>query len=139
MFYPQPVPISHPHLMKNDEVSKYITLPLNHYFNYIKLPQVTPLITQDEYRARRSNLMREIFQLCDRSKGNIVILQSASKVYMSDKIPYVYRQNSDFFYLTGCLEPDVFLVITSHPRMDNFEATLFIPKTDLNASILYKI
>lgn len=31
---------------------------------------------------------------------------------MTDKIPYVYRQNSDFYYLTGCLEPDGILVLT---------------------------
>lgn len=30
---------------------------------------------------------------------------------MSDKIPYVFRQNSDFMYLTGCLEPDTTLVM----------------------------
>lgn len=29
---------------------------------------------------------------------------------MSDVIPYVFRQNSDFYYLTGCLEPDSVLV-----------------------------
>lgn len=31
---------------------------------------------------------------------------------MSDKIPYVFRQNTDFFYLSGCLEPDSVLAIT---------------------------
>lgn len=30
---------------------------------------------------------------------------------MSDKIPYVFRQNSDFLYLAGCLEPDTILVM----------------------------
>lgn len=30
---------------------------------------------------------------------------------MSDKIPYVFRQNSDFMYLTGCLEPETTLVM----------------------------
>lgn len=30
---------------------------------------------------------------------------------MSDKIPYVFRQHSDFFYLSGCLEPDSTLVL----------------------------
>lgn len=31
---------------------------------------------------------------------------------MSDKIPYFFRQNTDFLYLTGCMEPDCALVIT---------------------------
>lgn len=30
---------------------------------------------------------------------------------MTEKIPYFYRQNSDFYYLTGCLEPDSILVV----------------------------
>lgn len=30
---------------------------------------------------------------------------------MTEKIPYFYRQNSDFYYLTGCLEPDSILVL----------------------------
>lgn len=30
---------------------------------------------------------------------------------MTGKIPYIFRQNTDFFYLTGCLEPDTVLVL----------------------------
>lgn len=30
---------------------------------------------------------------------------------MTENIPYFYRQNSNFFYLTGCLEPDSILVL----------------------------
>lgn len=30
---------------------------------------------------------------------------------MSDKIPYVFRQNSDFLYLSGCLEIDSVLAM----------------------------
>lgn len=30
---------------------------------------------------------------------------------MSEKIPYVFRQNTDFYYLTGCLEPDSYLML----------------------------
>lgn len=40
---------------------------------------------------------------------------------MSEKIPYFFRQNTDFLYLTGCTEPDGCLVITvtetSQPEM----------------------
>lgn len=41
-----------------------------------------------------------------------MVICSSSKKYMSDKIPYFFRQNSDFLYLTGCLEPDSCLVLT---------------------------
>lgn len=33
------------------------------------------------------------------------------KKYMTGKIPYFFRQNTDFYYLTGCLEPDSILVL----------------------------
>ncbi|KAI8429374.1 hypothetical protein MSG28_000019 [Choristoneura fumiferana] len=42
---------------------------------------------------------------------------------MSDKIPYVFRQNSDFFYLTGCLEPAAVLVIIKPAQTDNFKSS----------------
>lgn len=32
---------------------------------------------------------------------------------MTGKIPYFFRQNSDFYYLTGCLEPESILVLWS--------------------------
>lgn len=78
--------------------------------------------------------MAQILQQSDRSKANIVIIPSSSKLYMSGKIPYVFRQDSDFFYLTGCLEPDVALVLTSAPGSDNFQSILFIPPPDSHVS-----
>lgn len=78
--------------------------------------------------------MQNIFKHSDGSKANLVVVQSASKLYMSGKIPYVFRQDSDFFYLTGFLEPDVALLMISAPGSDNFESIAFVPKTDSNVS-----
>jgi Xaa-Pro aminopeptidase len=39
---------------------------------------------------------------------------------------YVFRAGSDFFYLTGCLEPDAVLVIT--PGASGARSTLYIPR-----------
>lgn len=78
--------------------------------------------------------MAQVVQKSDGSKANIVVIPSAPKLYMSGKIPYVFRQDSDFFYLTGCLEPDVALVITSTPGSDNFQTILFVPPTDSHVS-----
>lgn len=44
---------------------------------------------------------------------------------MSDKIPYVFRQNTDFFYLTGCLEPDSILVMWID-QTENCKSILFV-------------
>jgi Xaa-Pro aminopeptidase len=55
---------------------------------------------------------------------------------MSGKIPYVFRQNTDFLYLTGCLESECVLVITIKPGNENFEAVLFMPQHDSHVSTL---
>lgn len=58
------------------------------------------------------------------------MIPSSSKQYMSDKIPYFFRQNTDFLYLTGCQEPDSCLVISVNSTR-NFCSTLFMrPKDD---------
>lgn len=79
--------------------------------------------------------MEEIWKNSDRSKANVVVVPSAPKVYMSGKIPYVYRQQSDFFYLTGCLEPEVVLVLVSPPGGSSCEAIMFMPQTDSHVRI----
>lgn len=49
---------------------------------------------------------------------------------MSDKIPYVFRQNSDFLYLTGCLEPDSCLVVTTDSTTKDVSSILFMREKD---------
>ena len=78
--------------------------------------------------------MNEIFKASDKSKVKVVLIPSSPKVYMSGKIPYVFRQDSDFFYLTGCLEPDALLVLVMKPGSEAYETTLFFPKSDKNVS-----
>ncbi|XP_076627491.1 xaa-Pro aminopeptidase 3 isoform X1 [Colletes latitarsis] len=107
----QPTAITHPHLMKDGEV--------------------VPGIPLSEFRKRRSKLMENIVSHASGtspSKPHIVIIPSSSKVYMSDKIPYVFRQNTDFLYFTGCQEPDSILVITA--KNENFVTTLFVREQD---------
>lgn len=63
-----------------------------------------------------------------------VVIPSATKLYMSDKIPYVFRQNSDFLYLSGCLEPDTVLVML----IDNTrtaKSALFVRPKDKHAEL----
>lgn len=47
---------------------------------------------------------------------------------MSDKIPYIFRQNTDFLYFTGCQEPDSILVLTLNN--ENSESIIFMQKKD---------
>lgn len=44
---------------------------------------------------------------------------------MTGKIPYFFRQNTDFLYLTGCLEPDTVLVLWTNDR-NQLQSTLFL-------------
>eukprot|EP01104_Vermistella_antarctica_P012610 TRINITY_DN3688_c0_g2_i2.p1 TRINITY_DN3688_c0_g2~~TRINITY_DN3688_c0_g2_i2.p1 ORF type:complete len:547 (+),score=68.75 TRINITY_DN3688_c0_g2_i2:337-1977(+) len=81
----QPLPGTHPYLLGDNEL--------------------TPGTTVDEYRTRRN----EIGALL--SDDSIFIVRASRTKYMSQNIPYPFRQSSDFRYLTGFLEPDAVLVI----------------------------
>lgn len=53
---------------------------------------------------------------------------------MSGKIPYVFRQSSDFYYLTGCLEPDSVLLLTIDEACV-VQSTLFMRPKDPHAEL----
>lgn len=47
---------------------------------------------------------------------------------MTGKIPYFFRQNTDFLYLTGCLEPDAVLVLWTNDQNQRRTALFMRPK-----------
>lgn len=47
---------------------------------------------------------------------------------MTGKIPYFFRQNTDFYYLTGCLEPDSILVLWINDENHTKSALFMRPK-----------
>lgn len=53
---------------------------------------------------------------------------------MSDKIPYVFRQNTDFLYLSGCLEMDSVLAIWSDNTKE-VKSALFMRPKDKHAEL----
>ena len=62
---------------------------------------------QAEYQQRREKLMAKI--------GNgTAIFRSAPMTVMHNDVEYTYRQDSDFFYLTGFNEPQAVAVLTPH-------------------------
>ncbi|CAH1964027.1 unnamed protein product [Acanthoscelides obtectus] len=115
----QPTPETHPHLLNPDEV--------------------TPLITKTEYQNRRCQLIESIMKKAIKSseyqKNHLVIVPGASKQYMSDKIPYFFRQNTEFLYLTGCQEPDCCLVITVDESSSEPCSILFTRDKDEHAEL----
>lgn len=88
--YGQPTPSSHPHLLKENEIVQGITL--------------------DEIVQRRHELLETIkaysYSNHPNYKNHLIIIPSATKKFISGSIPYVFRQNSDFLYFSGCLEND---------------------------------
>ncbi|XP_077302776.1 xaa-Pro aminopeptidase 3 [Arctopsyche grandis] len=105
----QPTSFSHPHLVSPGEL--------------------VPGLPVSEFKSRRSEFMKKLVNSIpkeNRGKGHTVVVPSASKSYMSDHIPYIFRQNSDFYYLTGCLEPDSILIMTSLPDSENIYQTVLL-------------
>ena len=58
-----------------------------------------------EYVIRRQQLAKKL------SSGSVAIIPAASEVNRNGDATYRFRQDSDFFYLTGFNEPDAILVI----------------------------
>ncbi|KAG9457763.1 hypothetical protein H6P81_002271 [Aristolochia fimbriata] len=75
----QPTPATHPQLLGEGEV--------------------TPGIMADEYILRREKLLELL-----PDKG-IAIFASAPIKMMTDVVPYPFRQDADYLYLTGCQQP----------------------------------
>lgn len=80
------------------------------------------MIEMNEYAKRRKTLMQKI------GPDSLVIISSAKEVSRNGDALYPFRQNSDFFYLTGFNEPDAVLVLSA--EKSGFEYILFNRKHD---------
>ncbi|NEN95394.1 MAG: M24 family metallopeptidase [Moorea sp. SIO3I7] len=71
------------------------------------------MIPQTEYKERREQLMSKI--------GNgTAIFRSAPVAIMHNTVEYNFRQDSDFFYLTGFNEPEAVVVLAPHHEEHRF-------------------
>lgn len=80
------------------------------------------MISQEEYQQRRAKVVSKIGQ------GAVVIIPSATTQMRNADTQYAFRQNSDFYYLTGFDEPDAILVLL--PQGKQVEYLLFCRKRD---------
>ncbi|XP_047526188.1 xaa-Pro aminopeptidase 3-like [Pieris napi] len=92
-------------------------------------------VTQLEYKERRETLVSKLAEAENLHKTHVIVIPAARKQYMSDKIPYVFRQNSDFFYLTGCLEPSAILFMIKPADRDTYQTILFVHDKDSHAEL----
>lgn len=63
------------------------------------------MITQQEYQARRQTLAARL------APGSIAIIPAAHEVLRNGDAHYRFRQDSDFYYLTGFNEPEAMLIL----------------------------
>ncbi len=86
------------------------------------------MISQQEYAERRQRLMAQLPQ------NSIALIPSAKEILRNgfDNV-FQFRQNSDFWYLTGYDEPDAVLVLI--PGRTGGEVVLFNRPTDPKAEI----
>lgn len=77
---------------------------------------------QSEFKKRRKHLMQRI------GKGNIALIGSASVRTRNRDVDYPFRQDSDFYYLTGFNEPDALAVFI--PGREQGEYILFCREFD---------
>ncbi|XP_010549381.1 PREDICTED: probable Xaa-Pro aminopeptidase 3 [Tarenaya hassleriana] len=83
----QPTPASHPHLMAEREL--------------------TPGIGVEEYIGRRKRLLELL------PKNSLAIVASAPVKMMTDVVPYTFRQDADYLYITGCQQPGGVAVLSN--------------------------
>ena len=79
------------------------------------------MITQKEYQARRHALSKRV------PIGSVCIIPAAKEMIRNGDAHYRFRQDSDFYYLTGFDEPDALLLILGG---DHGQSVLFIRPSD---------
>ena len=79
-------------------------------------------LTPAEFKSRRDELMSLV------GTGNIAIIPSAAQAIRNNDAEYRYRQDSDFYYLTGLEEPESLAVFI--PGREQGEYILFCREFD---------
>ncbi|MDI9818971.1 MULTISPECIES: Xaa-Pro aminopeptidase [unclassified Legionella] len=72
------------------------------------------MITQQEYQARRRQLAAGLPQ------GAIAIIPAANEVLRNGDAHYRFRQDSDFYYLTGFNEPEALLLVIAGQKGESY-------------------
>jgi Xaa-Pro aminopeptidase len=74
------------------------------------------MITQKEFQARRKKLAEQL------PENSVALIPAAHELLRNGDSHYRFRQDSNFYYLTGFNEPDALLVITNSKE---FQSILF--------------
>lgn len=98
-----------------------------------------PGIQLSEFKDRRSifvkSLLEQAFSFSKDVDHHLVVIPAAPQAYMSQKVPYVFRQNSDFLYLSGCLETDSVLVLCVSRNSTDHRAVMFVRERNAHSEL----
>lgn len=89
---------------------------------------MTPGLTCDEYISRRKRLLELL------PEKSIAIIAASPVKMMTDVVPYPYRQDADYLYITGCQQPGGIAVLGHEIGLCMFmpEPTLHVCTTEPN-------
>ena len=99
-------------------------LPSTHKYLFNSEDELTPGILKSEYKSRRD---RFFDQLPD---NTVAVLFGAAENIMTNDIPNRFRQNTDFYYLTGFQEPDAVAVFQKKSSIYTNKYLLFVRPLD---------
>lgn len=83
------------------------------------------MITTEEYRARRQNLINQL------PKDSIAIIFANTEVIRNGDAHYRFRQDSNFYYLTGFNEPQAILIIDPEQQQSIIFNQAHDPQTEI--------
>ena len=92
----------------------------------LKDGEITPGIMADEYIMRRKRLLELL------PENSLAIVAAAPVKMMTDVVPYTFRQDADYLYITGCQQPGGVAVL-GH----DFGLCMFMPEAKPHVCLPY--
>lgn len=90
------------------------------------LPMIAMLDRHEEFRSRRERLLSAI-------GTGVAVFRSAPAARMHADVHYPYRQDSDFYYVTGFNEPEAVAILA--PQHPEHQFVLFVQPKDRHAEM----
>ncbi|CAF1349544.1 unnamed protein product [Adineta steineri] len=122
-------------IMRNISIMKTFIRRRHIYIDHYDLSSTG--ISLNEYHQRRHsliNLIRNYIKTEQKqSSYNFTIcLPSSTRLFMGPDVAYFpFKQQSDFYYLTGCMQPDALLLLNGND--ETFSTNLFLSSCPMNS------
>lgn len=131
--------IAHPQMQRLSLTRAYASAPQGSFLtagqpihethpHKLRPGEITPGISAQEYYARRQLILDSI------PDKSLVIIPGNDVQFATNSVFYEFRQDPNFFYLTGFLEPQAALVLYRENE-NNMESIFFVPGKDYQAEL----